>query len=76
MMATMPITGTISGTRMRMNCCQGLAPSMDAASSRSSSILWKAATNIIVGMPTHCHTETSDTALSAVARSPSHPWGE
>ena len=76
MMATMPMTGMIIGTRMRVNCCQGVAPSMEAASMRSSSMLWKAATNIIVGMPTHCQTDTRETADRAVPGSPSQPWGE
>ena len=70
-MATMPITGVIIGTRMRQKVCQALLPSMSAASIISSGMPWKAATNIIVGMPTHCHTDTSETQLSAVPRSPS-----
>ena len=45
---------------------------MSAASISSSGMPWNAATNIIVGMPTHCHTDTSDTQESAVLRSPSH----
>ena len=49
-----------------MNCCQGLAPSIRAASYSSSGIVWSPDSQMIMWKPTACQIERTMMAPSAV----------
>lgn len=68
----MPTVGRISRKRICQKTLQAVAPSTRAASISSSGMLISAARKSIIGMPTHCHTEISERAGSAVPSRPSH----
>jgi len=70
--ATVARAGRASGRMIRVKINSSPAPAMRAASISSSGMLISAARKSIIGMPTHCHTEISERAGSAVPSRPSH----